>query len=135
MEGDGFQGRRGQTLVELALLMPFLLWICMGIVDFGRIYYYDNIAINAARSGARVAADSTKFDTDVQAAISADIAGRLSVVSVVINPTAISPHRRTPGDNVTVTVTYRFTTITPLIGRLIGNSITVSRSATMTVIY
>lgn len=44
---------RGQGLVEFALLLPVLLLILLGTIEFGRIFFiYVNIA-NAAREGAR----------------------------------------------------------------------------------
>lgn len=130
---------RGQSLLELAALLPFLLWVCMGIVDFGRVYYYDNIAINAARSGARIAANSRASDASVQAAITADINGRLSLVGTpTISPAATYPSGpvyRLVGQSITVTVTYRFRLLTPFVAQVISSPETVSRSATMQVIY
>lgn len=133
MEGGGLRGRRGQSLVELALLMPFMLWICAGTVDFGRIYYYDIVAINAARSGARVAADSSKDDTAVRAAVRADAGASITLADadITITPTPT----RTVGNDTTVSVTYRFAPITPLLGSVTGGTLAVTRSATMVVIY
>jgi Flp pilus assembly protein TadG len=42
----------GQSLVELALLLPLLLLILLGLADFGRAFYYTTIISNAAREGA-----------------------------------------------------------------------------------
>ena len=44
---------RGAAAVELALVLPLLLLIVGGIVDFGRFFYTQNIVVNAAREGAR----------------------------------------------------------------------------------
>lgn len=139
--GDDRRSRRGQSLVELALLLPFLLWICMGIVDFGRVYYYDNIAINAARSGARVAADSSKTQDQIRAAVIADANGRISLVNnatyIPITetvPAATPPYRRIDTE-VTVGVNTSVTLITPLISRVVGNPVQIHRTATMKVIY
>src|SRR6185503_7377339 len=46
---------RGQALVELALALPVLLLIFMGLFDFGRAVFAYNSLSNAAREGARVA--------------------------------------------------------------------------------
>ena len=43
---------RGQSLVEVALCLPLLLLIVIGIVDIGRIYAYKAAATNAAREAA-----------------------------------------------------------------------------------
>jgi Flp pilus assembly protein TadG len=47
--------RSGQALVETVLLIPLLTLLVMGMVDFGRVYYFAANVNNAAREGARVA--------------------------------------------------------------------------------
>lgn len=47
---------RGAAAVEFALLLPVLLLIIGATVDFGRLYYAQNIVGNAAREGARMRA-------------------------------------------------------------------------------
>lgn len=50
-------GRRGGTsFVELALVLPVLLAILMGVIDFGWLARNTLIVANAAREGARAAA-------------------------------------------------------------------------------
>jgi Flp pilus assembly protein TadG len=44
---------RGAAAVEMAIVLPLLLLIVGGIVDFGRFFYTQNIVVNAAREGAR----------------------------------------------------------------------------------
>lgn len=48
-------GRRGQALVEFALVFPVLFLIILGIVDFGRAVYAYNTVSNAAREAGRSA--------------------------------------------------------------------------------
>jgi hypothetical protein len=48
----GRQRDLGQSIVEMALITPIFLLICLGILDFGRAFYdYERIQ-NAAREGA-----------------------------------------------------------------------------------
>lgn len=47
--------RRGQSLVEMAMVLPVLTLLTFGLVDFGRAYYFQVSITNAAREGARVA--------------------------------------------------------------------------------
>jgi Flp pilus assembly protein TadG len=42
----------GQTIVELALLLPLLLLLVVGVTEIGRYAYYDILVANAARAGA-----------------------------------------------------------------------------------
>src|SRR5688572_1710026 len=49
------QRRRGQALVEFALIIPLFLLLLVGIFDLGRaVFSYDTLTI-AAREGARIA--------------------------------------------------------------------------------
>ena len=49
------RGRRehGAVAVEMAIILPLLLLVIGGIVDFGRLLFTQNIVTNAAREGAR----------------------------------------------------------------------------------
>lgn len=49
-------GREGAQLLELALVLPFLLVMIVGILDFGGAYNLKQKLNNAAREGARFAA-------------------------------------------------------------------------------
>jgi len=54
------RAERGQSAVELALLLPVLAAMVFGIVDLGRAFYFNSALANAAREGARYCAI---FDT------------------------------------------------------------------------
>ena len=56
----------GAELIELAIVLPILLIVVAGIVDFGRAFYYQVTLTNAAREGARAAAMSGAALGDVQ---------------------------------------------------------------------
>jgi len=45
--------RRGQSLVELALMAPVLFMLVLGSSDLSRAFYYTTAVTNAAREGAR----------------------------------------------------------------------------------
>jgi Flp pilus assembly protein TadG len=46
---------RGAALLEMALTLPLLLLVCVGILEFGRAYQTWQVITNAAREGARIA--------------------------------------------------------------------------------
>jgi Flp pilus assembly protein TadG len=48
----------GQTVVELALLLPLLLVLLLGLIEIGRYAYFDILVSNAARAGAQYGAQS-----------------------------------------------------------------------------
>jgi len=47
---------KGQSLVEFALILPFLLVLIGGVVDFGLSLFVGHVIQNAAREGARAGA-------------------------------------------------------------------------------
>ena len=47
---------RGAAAVEMAIVLPVLIMLLGGIVEFGRALYTQNMATNAAREGARMRA-------------------------------------------------------------------------------
>jgi hypothetical protein len=48
--------RKGQSIVEFALVLPILLLVVMGIIEFGRLLFYFAGVTAASREGARYAA-------------------------------------------------------------------------------
>jgi Flp pilus assembly protein TadG len=47
-------GERGNAVIELALTLPLLLLVVLGIFDFGLMFQRYEVVTNAAREGARV---------------------------------------------------------------------------------
>ncbi len=100
----------GQAAVELALALPVLVVMVLGIVQVVAVVG-DRLAVElAAREAARAAAVAAD---PAGAAISA--AGRATGLAPLEVSTASS------GDRVVVTVTYRSGTDVPIIGRFIGD--------------
>jgi hypothetical protein len=52
------RGTHGSQLLEFALILPFLLVLVVGIIDFGKAYNIKHILTNAAREGARTTAST-----------------------------------------------------------------------------
>lgn len=50
------EGERGAAAVELAIILPLLLVLVGGIIDFGRLLYAEVMVTNAAREGVRMLA-------------------------------------------------------------------------------
>lgn len=80
--------QKGQAFIELALTLPILLALTIGIIEMGRLAYYQIEVSNAARAGAQFGAQSLGNAPNVSAITSAaqfdapDIAGTLAVVPV-----------------------------------------------------
>lgn len=77
---------RGAAAVEFALLLPVLLLILAGIVDFGRAMFTQISVTNAAREGARAAigGSATAGDIATRAQASApSLAGSLATTATL----------------------------------------------------
>lgn len=121
-------GRRGQALVETALMLPILILILMGIVEFGRILNAYLIITNASREGARCAVVHST-DVEIQSAVN-NLTSTLnqSDVTLTITPDFVN---RTSGSSVTVTVDYSINIITPLMRAIIPNPYPINSTTVM----
>ena len=54
----------GAAAVEMALVLPFLMVILMGIIEFGRVLYSQQVITNASREAARASATDFEPYTD-----------------------------------------------------------------------
>jgi TadE-like protein len=90
----------------MAIVLPLLLLILFGIIDFGLALNRQILLTEAAREGARAAALGRAGDVD---AIVTRIIGEQPSVSVT--PCPVNP---APGDDATVELGYSYATKTPL---------------------
>jgi len=60
---------KGAALVETAFVLPIMLLVCVGILEFGRAYQTWQVVTNAAREGARVAILPEYPDDSVRARV------------------------------------------------------------------
>ena len=138
---------RGQSLVEIALALPVLLLIVLGLVDIGRIYSFRVSTANAAQEAAMLAARDPQATLDAICQRARDELGAGPAASPCgTSPITISCTRaqigvpvpcgndrttrallfQTPGASgadATVTVRYDLTLLTTyLVGRAFGAS-------------
>ncbi len=101
---------RGSTLVETALMLPLLVLLVFGVVEFGRAYNAQVTLTHAAREGVRELAltqnSVSAANKAVTAATSLDPSD-LSVVTSACNP----------GQATTLKISYPFTYDIPLFGQ------------------
>lgn len=106
----GIGNERGTNAVELALLLPVLVMLMVGIFQFGMAYNNYLAITHAAREGARLAAVN-RFD---EAAVREK--------AYPVNPDSVSvsyPAGEAHGEPVTVTVTYNRTIDVPFWGSVV----------------
>lgn len=124
----GIQDRRGRekgaAAVEFALVLPILLVILMGVIDFGLYFYNDLQLTHVARDAARYLSVS-----DEAAANTAIDNGDDNLVSASITSRAVTP-AATQGGESTITLTAQYSFLTPL-PRLVGLGSTLDINASV----
>jgi Flp pilus assembly protein TadG len=100
---------RGAAAVEFALVLPVLLVLVLGIVEFGRIYNVQISVTNAAREGARVMAIENKPAVARAAAVAAAPSVNPAIATANVN---VTPASCVDGATATVTITYHVDLIT-----------------------
>lgn len=97
-------GRRGAVIVELAIVMPVLLLMVFGIIEFGHAAFVRHVMINAATEGAREAW-MTGSEEQVMAVVERALAdGGIAHYDIVREYTSEEPPGR--AETVTLRVPY-----------------------------
>ena len=137
------RSERGAELIELALVLPILLLVIAGIVDFALMFQRFLAVSNAAREGARIAVLPGYAEPDVQnrvtqyvrEGIGDDTVSPATVLTPVnIDPDGTGPTPAFPAAQVTVSLTHNYLFLGPISGLLGGgsfSSITLTARSTM----
>ena len=131
--------RRGQAVVEFALVLPLVLILVISVFEFARAWNIQQVLTDAAREGARVAVVGSGAESN-KAAIEADVQ---TAINNALSVAGIDPADATTemvgvgggrGNKATVRLElpYRFSFLGPLMGWTIGrSSLTLRTSITM----
>jgi Flp pilus assembly protein TadG len=132
----------GQAVIELALTLPLLLVVVMGIFDFGLMFQRYEVVTNAAREGARVGVLPNYTTADAQARAhqyltSGGLSASSATVTAVVaqSPTFGSPAMSVNQVTVTVTYPYTYAFVGPMLNLFGGSlgSVTLQAVSTMRV--
>jgi Flp pilus assembly protein TadG len=120
---------RSQSLVEFSLVVPILMLLALGIVDFGMAFKSYVELTNASREGARYAVVGNPagvWPTDCTVIYKGNVVNRVCQAAAGMDLTAecgttpcvsvTYPNGHTSGKSVVVTAEYRYNLITPLSG-------------------
>lgn len=126
-------GSSGQALAEMAIALPILLLMLVGIWEFARAYQIQQVVVNAAREGARSAVLQGVDSDSAEVVTNSFLAGgNVTGATVTVTDT------NQTGDPTTVQVQvpYSFVLIGPIVRLATGGSsglgdITLSSQATM----
>lgn len=124
------RNEQGQAVVEMALVLPVLLLILFGIVEFGRVFNAYLVVTQAAREGARLGAVGATDSEIVAEVQSASPTLDSAKVAVSISPAAAY---RTRGQYITVAVEYPVKIIAPGLNMVLGDTFVVRSQTVMRV--
>jgi Flp pilus assembly protein TadG len=102
------QKERGAVAVEMAILLPLLLLILIGTMEFGRVFNVQNSLTQAAREGARNAAIHYSDGTMDVEGTALGAAPSLDGLGVAVDDNADDC---APGDNVEVTASVNLSSM------------------------
>jgi len=101
--GIGKRRRRAAAIVELAVVLPLLLAILMGIIEFGWTFMVYQTVANAAREGCRVAVLEGSTEAEVNARIN-EYMGLTGIANYTV--TLVRASEDNPTERVTLSVPY-----------------------------
>lgn len=120
----------GQALVEMALILPLLLLLFMGIFEFGRIFGAHLLISNLAREGVRYGVVGHN-DSEIQNIILNRHAWLdQDLIDVNIVPVF---EERVRGSSLEVEIEYPLTLMAPLIADILPNPVPLSANCLMRV--
>ena len=136
------KSERGQALLETAMTLPLLLFVSIGIVEFGRAYQTWQVLTNAAREGARVAVLPGTADASVRTMVKDYLeAGKLTgasqaTVAITRNNTISIGAGTATASRVVVSYPFEFMVLQQVAnlvvtGTTYGEALTMTASATM----
>lgn len=96
--------RAGATAVELALVLPFLMFLFVIAIDYARVFYYGVILENCARNGAYYASNYPNASY-----LYNDIYGYKSLDDAIYKDAANMMNPANPADNPKYVLTYSYT--------------------------
>lgn len=135
------RSERGAALVEFALVLPLLLVVIAGIVDFGFLFQRYEVVTNAAREGARLASlpayngqtdlirahvrnyvqQGLALDNAAMTGVLPNTAAAVNIANTTLSYTVGGGTYQIPAVSVTVTYNHSFLMLGPVLG-LIGGS-------------
>lgn len=128
---------RGQSMVELAVSLVFLLTLIAGVVDLGRAFFTHIALRDAAQEGAlygSIDAD-TKSDADVETRVEDVLSDRVDPADLTVTVTPSLSSSSCAGDTIQVTVTFdNFPITMPFLGAVIGQQVDLSANVVDTIL-
>ena len=116
---QGTRGSSGQSMIEFALVLPMLLVLVFGIVEFGNAWRHYQLITNTAREGARIAVLPSSTEAIVDSVIDDRLNGSgLNADSAIVTLKILDfgdPNYSASADTVTIVYPYNFVFLGPVV--------------------
>ncbi|MFA7297142.1 MAG: TadE/TadG family type IV pilus assembly protein [Dehalococcoidia bacterium] len=122
---------RGQSTVELALLLPVIVLLLFGVLEFGRVFNAWIVVTQASREGARIGATQCATNAACSGNVEAWVNNSLGGLDPANMTWDMTPGPYSAGGTLQVTVDYDVAITTPVISNLVGNTLTVHGATSM----
>ncbi len=119
------KSERGSTAVEFALLLPILATLTFGMIDFGRMLWFQEVLVNATRTGARQGTlfNSGNGSTEIQGFVAQSLTnGGVPAAGLNVAVTGLGTGQGNPL-TVTSTIPWQFMVVDGLIPALNTNQL------------
>ena len=103
MQQTDTNNRKGAAVVELAVVLPLLLTLVFGIIEFGWVFMVRETLVNASREGCRVAVLQGSSQQDILNTVADSMAGA-SLTGYSVQITSSTPSN--PTEKVKVLIPY-----------------------------
>ena len=124
----------GQDLVEYAMVLPFFLFLTLGVIEFSLLYFQYSTVANAAREGARAGIVMPNELCD-QGCLDAHVVAVAKSMTAGLNPVELEVTVEHPAEDlITVVVTYDSGFMTRMMAQTVGQgdfAITLRSASTM----
>ena len=122
------KNEKGQSLVEFAILLPLVLLLLMGILEFGIMLNSYLTINNSAREGARLGiVDGSNLEISE---LITNLSTNLNTENLIVNIIPLEGSRKS-GDTLTVEVIYNYQVIIPIISNILNDVVVLKAKTSM----
>jgi len=124
------KNENGQAILETALILPILLLLLCGIIDFGRILYASTHLNMVTQEAVRLAGFG-KTDSEIAQFVNENVELN-DKDTITVNVTPVYAERKS-GDYATLNISYGVKYVTPIISSFLPSPFVVNTQSTIRV--
>ena len=122
------KNEKGQSLIEFSIILPLLLLLLMGILEFALMLNSYLSINNSAREGARLGIVDGS-NSEIKQLI-ANISPNLNAENLIVSITPLDGSRKS-GDTLTVEVLYNYQVTIPIISNILNDVVVLKAQTSM----